>query len=130
MKKLMMLWFAAIALILSAATNTAVARNDAAHSNGEGFHGNAAGMHHDGGRHIEARHGFHRFHDFNGRSRVIVGGPFFWSPLYVDPAFYPGTTSLIYVAPATGYSYYCSNPVGYYPDVPNCPGGWLQVVPE
>jgi hypothetical protein len=27
------------------------------------------------------------------------------------------------------YWYYCQNPQGYYPDVNNCPGGWMKVVP-
>lgn len=28
------------------------------------------------------------------------------------------------------YSYYCTNPAGYYPQVGNCPSGWLKVVPN
>ena len=28
------------------------------------------------------------------------------------------------------YSYYCTNPAGYYPQVANCPSGWLTVVPN
>jgi hypothetical protein len=27
---------------------------------------------------------------------------------------------------AREYSYYCPSPQGYYPDVPNCPGGWQR----
>ena len=26
--------------------------------------------------------------------------------------------------------YYCQNPAGYYPSVPQCPSGWLQVAPQ
>jgi|SRR5215831_13200070 len=29
-----------------------------------------------------------------------------------------------------GYSYYCPNPAGYYPQIPNCAAGWLRVVPQ
>lgn len=29
-----------------------------------------------------------------------------------------------------GYSYYCPNPAGYYPQVPTCAAGWLRVVPQ
>jgi hypothetical protein len=32
--------------------------------------------------------------------------------------------------PATYYWHYCRDPEGYYPYVRNCPGGWLQVVPQ
>ena len=39
------------------------------------------------------------------------------------------------VAPAapaqrSQYSYYCTNPAGYYPQIANCPSGWLTVVPN
>ncbi len=33
-------------------------------------------------------------------------------------------------APAANYWHYCRKPEGYYPYVKNCPGGWLQVVPQ
>ena len=29
--------------------------------------------------------------------------------------------------PPPSFWYYCYNPAGYYPQVPNCPGGWTQV---
>ena len=28
------------------------------------------------------------------------------------------------------YWYYCEDPRGYYPYVPDCPGGWMKVVPN
>ena len=28
------------------------------------------------------------------------------------------------------YWYFCQDPQGYYPYVKNCPGGWMQVVPQ
>lgn len=31
---------------------------------------------------------------------------------------------------ASNYWHYCRSPEGYYPYVKNCPGGWLQVVPQ
>ena len=31
--------------------------------------------------------------------------------------------------PQNNYWFYCQNPAGYYPHVPACPGGWMQVVP-
>jgi hypothetical protein len=78
--------------------------------------------------------------------RVIVGGaivvaaPFFWYPPYPYP-YYP----YAYVPPAYGgpaYTevptyieqqgqvyYYCPDYQDYYPNVPNCPSPWVQVVP-
>ncbi|GAC1335546.1 MAG: hypothetical protein NVSMB28_32850 [Collimonas sp.] len=132
MKRFTVLWFAVAALMLGAASDFAVAENHGFQGHGGGFHGNASGMNHGGmnrGGGMEARHGFHRFHDFHGRTRIIIGGPFFWPPIYYDPAFYPGPSSLMYVPPGADFSYYCTDPAGYYPDVPSCPGGWLRVVP-
>ena len=31
---------------------------------------------------------------------------------------------------ASGYWYYCQDPQGYFPYVRQCPGGWMQVVPQ
>jgi len=129
MKRFFMLWCAAVALILSSATGTALAFNGGDHRGG-GFQGSASGMHngmHNGGGH-EARHGFHRgFHDFRGRGVIVIGGPYFWTPYYYDPGFYSSGT--MYVAPGSDYSYYCNDPAGYYPEVSTCPTGWLRVVP-
>jgi hypothetical protein len=127
MKKLTVLWFAATALMLSAASGSLLAQNNGFHGQG-GFHGNGNGMNHGGGH--QARHGFHRFHDFHGRGRIIIGGPFFWPPVYRDPFFYPDAAPLMYVQPDANYSYYCNDPVGYYPDVQACPSGWLRVAPD
>jgi len=35
-----------------------------------------------------------------------------------------------YVQRDPGYRYYCRDPAGFYPDVPNCGSAWLKVVPE
>jgi hypothetical protein len=34
------------------------------------------------------------------------------------------------VSATASYWYYCQSPRGYYPYVPQCPSGWLQVVPR
>ena len=36
----------------------------------------------------------------------------------------------IYVAPPAYYWYWCQNPAGYYPYVPQCLGAWIPVVPH
>jgi hypothetical protein len=105
---------------------------------GNGFHG---GHFHDG-----------HFHDGHfHRNFVFIGAPFFWwgAPYY---AYYPyydgyylpgpaygdlGPTTYIQRDGTTaaqssggGYSYYCTDPAGYYPQVQNCAKGWLKVVPD
>jgi hypothetical protein len=59
-----------------------------------------------------------------------------WGPPYYS---YPAPPTLIQPPPvyeppapppqAPAYWYYCPNPQGYYPYVPQCPPGWMQVVP-
>jgi hypothetical protein len=81
---------------------------------------------------------------------LAIGVPFgYWSPWNypyygVGYPYYPYTASA-YVAPGVayadpgpasyvqqdpGYRYYCPNPAGFYPDVPNCSTAWLKVVPD
>lgn len=129
MKKLMILWLTALALIFSGAASPAFARNNGGFHGG-GFHGGGAQFHGGGMRYgggPQAHHGFHRFRDFHGRGVIVIGGPFFWDPYYYDPALYP--VGSVYIAPDGNYSYYCNDPAGYYPEVPSCPSGWLRVVP-
>jgi hypothetical protein len=64
-----------------------------------------------------------------------------WSPAYYPYyysyyPYYPETPAVIqqqpsvYVQPKEQYYwYFCQKPVGYYPYVKECPGGWLKVVP-
>ena len=39
---------------------------------------------------------------------------------------------VVFVGPRffVGPSFYCQNPAGYYPSVPECPSQWLQVAPQ
>ncbi len=70
-------------------------------------------------------------------SVVFPVGPF-W-PAYAYPPVVVESPPLVYVQPSAPvyaqppppqpYWYYCDNPQGYYPYVPECPGGWRQVVP-
>ena len=59
-------------------------------------------------------------------SRVLAAPYYYYPPAYVAPA-------PVYTAPPVPmptYGYYCTNPAGYYPYVPQCPGGWMTVVPQ
>ena len=64
-----------------------------------------------------------------------AGYPYYYSdePVYGDPA--PSTyiqRDMNSPAPVGQgqYSYYCPDPAGYYPQLQNCPKGWLKVVPD
>lgn len=50
---------------------------------------------------------------------VVVTRPPVEPPSYAEQA-----------PPAAQYWYCCQNPAGYYPQVPQCPGGWIQVAPR
>ncbi len=85
-------------------------------------------------------HGFrrhHRFfasHVFIAPSVVAPFGPYwepYWDP-YRRPYAYPpviaAPSAQVYVQLSPSW-YACDNPQGYYPYVPQCPGGWRQVAP-
>jgi hypothetical protein len=104
------------------------------------------------GRPHHNHHGFHGKH-FHG-PRVFIGPrfhvgprayPYYYSPYYyrgyygyappvvVTPppvVVTPPPTSYVERPPVTGYWHYCQDPAGYYPDVQQCPGGWVQVPPR
>ena len=71
--------------------------------------------------------------------RFVVGGPAFYYPrpyVYAPPVVV-AAPPVVVAAPAppvytqsAQYWYYCQNPAGYYPSVPQCPSGWLQVAPQ
>jgi hypothetical protein len=66
--------------------------------------------------------------------RVVVpfGVPYVYPPVVVaPPPVYVAPAPQVYVQPPPPqpYWYYCDNPQGYYPYVPQCPGGWRQVLP-
>jgi hypothetical protein len=94
-----------------------------------------------------------RGHGWRGHSHgrigvgVVIGAPF-WNPWY-HPAYYPvyyppviiERQPPVYIeqsppaesAPRTGYAgywYYCQSPGGYYPEVRECPTGWVKVPPR
>jgi hypothetical protein len=68
-------------------------------------------------------------------------GPRYWGPrVWWGPSYYYAPPPVVaqqpptYEQPATPpqeppYWYYCQGPQGYYPDVQQCPNGWMKVVP-
>ncbi|HSF29087.1 MAG TPA: hypothetical protein VLK82_01250 [Candidatus Tectomicrobia bacterium] len=66
--------------------------------------------------------------------RIVVpfGVPYVYPPAVVAaPPVYVQPAPQVYVQPPPPqpYWYYCDDPQGYYPYVPQCPGGWRQVTP-
>jgi hypothetical protein len=99
---------------------------------GHGSGGHGGGGHGRGGWHGSA-HNWHGGHWFRG----WYGGRFGWwwyvpyydwyayydAPVYPYPAYpYAGEP-----APTPNVWYYCQNPAGYYPYVPQCAGPWQPV---
>jgi hypothetical protein len=96
-------------------------------------HGGQGGGHDHGGGHHDGHRGFHRDH----HGHVIIGGPFFFGPVYpyYDAPYYAYApppvvvqTPPVYVQPPPqSYWYFCPSFGAYYPTVRSCPEPWLPV---
>lgn len=123
MTRLIVAILAAIALVLGGVTV----------SGAQGHHGFG---HHGGGHHGFDHFGVH--HGFG--AHVFIEPPVFvWphgyhyyapSVYWYDPPVVIAPSPRVYQQQPQSYWYYCENPRGYYPYVPQCPGGWMQVVPR
>lgn len=96
--------------------------------------GGHGGFHASGGAHPA----FVAHPHFVHRRTVFVGGTFIVAapyPYYYYPPAYYGYASPAYADPPTyveqgdSIRYYCPDYRDYYPNVPECPSPWLQVVP-
>ena len=114
---------------------------------GGGFHGHGGGgFHgHGGGSHFGFFIGAPWFWGYPYSYYPYYSYPYYPDPYYSYPPYYypPISQSVIqqppvYVqrndtapsAPPANYWYYCTNPQGYYPNVQDCPEGWMQVAPQ
>jgi hypothetical protein len=128
-KKLAIACIAACA-VLGGIGATNAQMHDGSHAGGGGFHG--GGGSHGGGFHGGG--GMHHGGGFHGR--VFIGPPIIFGQGYYPYGYsYPyGDTPYDYSYPygddSSSYQWYCRDPAGYYPDVQNCPSGWLQVAPN
>ena len=81
---------------------------------------------------------------------IVVGGPYWgpWyapppPPVYYYPPYYPPVVierpappvyieqaPVVEAKPAAGYWYYCQASGGYYPNIRECPQGWVKVLPR
>ncbi len=117
MRKLLVLLLGVLLLLMGTIPH-ADARGG--HGGGHGGHGFGHGRHHFG----------HGGHGFIGPRFGVSVWPY-WDP-YVVPYASPPVMMAppqVYIEPAPPTWYYCDNPQGYYPSVPQCPGGWRPVAP-
>jgi|KBSMisStaDraftv2_1062788.scaffolds.fasta_scaffold20480_5 hypothetical protein len=126
---------------------------------GGGWHGGGGGWHggsgwHGGHSHVTVGFGFgypyywgYPYYGYYGYYPYAYGYPYAAAYPY---GYYDDGSSSTYIqrdsgegvapsypaprgefsAPRDQYSYYCTNPAGYFPQVNNCPSGWLTVVPN
>jgi len=64
----------------------------------------------------------HRHH----RTVIVVGVPIFVGPYGQYGPYYAAPSAEAYRT-LEGFYYYCYEPAGYYPAVPDCPSGWRLV---
>ena len=144
MKRLVLAFIAAVALLGGAGVALAQSHGGS-HGGGGSWHG-GTGWHGGGWHH-------HRFHHHRFHSTFFIGFPSFYGyypysyyyPYYDGYPYYYPTAPVYYdQGPTTyiqqdrgasstsregDYSYYCTDPAGYYPQIQNCARGWLKVVP-
>lgn len=93
-----------------------------------GGHGGAGGhmagaAHFHGGHRFDGRHHHHGY----GRATLFIGVPLLWSGYETARPYNPPPQAYVSQDDADSTWYYCDNPQGYYPQVPECPGGWQTV---
>ena len=159
MKRFVIAAAVALALGMVPIAASAQSHNHGSSGGGGGWHGGSGshggdGWHGGGAWHGGGWHGVH-----GPRFGLSFGFPafYYWGPGYYPYAYaypYPYTyydggsyddgAPQTYIQRDTGdavaptaappqrsqYSYYCTDPAGYYPQIANCPSGWLTVVPN
>jgi hypothetical protein len=74
---------------------------------------------------------YNGFHDGHGGWWWVVDGLWYYypAPVYPYPDPYTPPNVIVQAAPSTQAAYYyCANPPGYYPSVPQCAVAWQRVI--
>jgi len=60
---------------------------------------------------------------------VVVAAPplVVGSPVAMGPPVVGAPAPQVFLQPNPQFWYYCQDPAGYYPSVPECPSGWMPV---
>jgi hypothetical protein len=155
MKKFLIAAVAALALATVATTASAQHRGGGGGGGGGGgWHGSSGGGWHGGGWHGHDGHshfvvgiGFPYYwpyyYPYGYYGAYYPYGYGYYGYPYYDGYSYDSGAPQTYIqrdsgdtfAPAappqrSQYSYYCTDPAGYFPQIANCPSGWLTVVPN
>lgn len=85
-----------------------------------------------------ADRGHHHHGHSHGSFGIYFGTPWYYPPpVYIPPRVIvvPAPQAPVYIeqSPAAGgdrYWYFCQQANAYYPQVPDCPGGWIRVPPR
>ena len=141
-------WAIGLAVLLLAGSTLPVAAGGGARGggggsmSGGGFHGGGGGWHGGAPGWNGGGHGGTRV--FIGGGIGWWGGPGWWGwpgwggapyPYFATQPVVIQSAPAEYIQqapapPAQSYWYYCQNAGAYYPYVKECPGGWMQVVPQ
>lgn len=88
----------------------------------------------------DSRHHGHRYHHGHGHSSfgIYFGTPWYYPPpVYIPPRVIvvPAPQAPVYIEQApvpssNQYWYFCQQANAYYPQVPDCPDGWIRVPPR
>lgn len=131
--------------LLAVTLGAAVAPDASAHGVRPGFRASGPPIVHRSAPIVRVRPGPVVVHGFIGAPWGSPFGPWWYGWPYGTPSAYYGppvvavpATPPVYVeqggepsaVPVPGYWYWCAEPEGYHPDVPDCPGGWQAVPPR
>jgi len=128
MRHISLLVFAITILVCPALRS--VSADERWHGDNHGFYGHDLDRWRGGGW-------YNGFHDGRNGWWWVVDGVWYFYPAPVYPYPDPYTPPTVVMTqpsvattavPQTVY-YYCADPAGYYPSIPQCAGGWQRVVP-
>ena len=95
----------------------------------ERWHEHGGPHHHEGWEHWREGHWIHAWREGRDGWWWVLGPNWYFYPAPIYP--YPEPPVVVVTPPPQippQYAYYCPNPAGYYPTLPQCPMGW-QLVP-
>jgi hypothetical protein len=99
------------------------------------WHGDIRNFHEHDYDHWRGGHWYHGGHGGRRGWWWVVGPDWYFYPAPVYPYPDPFQPPVVVVPPppsvaAPAYWYYCPNPAGYYPYVPQCRAHWQRVAPQ
>jgi hypothetical protein len=136
-------WYWLLVLMLSIGGLSSLPARADGYGHGYGYHdddwhgGHGGHWRHDGGRRVGVYLNFgggthHGYPSYGYPGPRYGYAPTYYAPPYYAPA-YPAQVVVVQpaarVVPAEGSTFFCNNPIGYFPNVQQCFGPWYQVLP-